>query len=30
VIDIADPQDEIVALMLAIAIDAANCSQGNS
>lgn len=28
VIDIADPQDEILALMLAIAIDAANCSQG--
>ena len=28
VIDIADPQDEIMALMLAIAIDAANCSQG--
>ncbi|WP_455721866.1 LURP-one-related/scramblase family protein [Agathobacter sp.] len=26
VIDIADPKDEIMALMLAIAIDAANCS----
>jgi uncharacterized protein YxjI len=30
VIDIANPEDEIVALMLAIAIDAANCSQGKS
>lgn len=29
-IDIANPQDEIMALMLVIAIDAANCSQGNS
>lgn len=28
VIDIADPQDEVMALMLAIAIDAANCSNG--
>lgn len=29
VIDIADPKDEIVALMLAVAIDAANCTQRN-
>jgi uncharacterized protein YxjI len=29
-IDIANPHDEIMALMLVIAIDAANCSQGNS
>lgn len=29
VIDIADPKDEIMALMLVIAIDAANCSQKN-
>ena len=29
-IDIANPKDEIVALMLVIAIDAANCSQGDS
>lgn len=29
-IDIANPTDEIVALMLVIAIDAANCSQGDS
>jgi uncharacterized protein YxjI len=28
VIDIADPQDEIMSLMLVIAIDAANCSNG--
>lgn len=30
VIDIADPKDEIMALMLVLAIDAANCSQGNN
>jgi uncharacterized protein YxjI len=30
VIDIADPRDEIVALMLAIAIDAANCTNGET
>ena len=29
VLDIMNPQDEIPALMLAVAIDAANCSQGN-
>lgn len=29
VIDIVNPEDEIMALMLAIAIDAANCSNGN-
>ena len=29
VIDIVDPQDEIMALMLVLAIDAANCTQGN-
>lgn len=29
VIDILNPQDEIMALMLAIAIDAANCTQNN-
>lgn len=28
-IDILNPQDEIMALMLVIAIDAANCSQGS-
>lgn len=28
-IDIVNPQDEIMALMLVIAIDAANCSQGS-
>jgi uncharacterized protein YxjI len=28
VIDIADPQDELMSLMLVIAIDAANCSNG--
>ena len=30
VLDIVDPADEIMALMLVIAIDAANCSQGNN
>ena len=29
VIDIVDPADEIMALMLTIAIDAANCSNSN-
>ena len=29
VIDIMNPEDEVVALMLAIAIDAANCTKGN-
>lgn len=29
-LDIADPGDEIMALMLVIAIDAANCSQNNN
>lgn len=29
VIDIANPEDELMALMLVIAIDAANCSDGN-
>lgn len=29
VIDIAKPEDELMALMLVIAIDAANCSDGN-
>ena len=29
-LDIANPQDEIMALMLVIAIDAANCSQNNN
>lgn len=29
VIDIENPEDELMALMLAIAIDAANCSDGN-
>lgn len=29
VIDIADPADEVMALMLVIAIDAANCTDGN-
>jgi len=27
VIDIVDPKDEVMALMLAIAIDAANCTK---
>ena len=30
VLDIVDPADEVMALMLVIAIDAANCSQGNN
>ena len=30
VLDIANPADEVMALMLVIAIDAANCSQGNN
>lgn len=30
VLDIADPEDEIMALMLVLAIDAANCSQNNN
>ena len=29
-LDIVDPGDEIMALMLVIAIDAANCSQNNN
>lgn len=29
VIDIANPENEVMALMLTIAIDAANCSQGD-
>ena len=29
-LDISDPGDEIMALMLVIAIDAANCSQNNN
>ena len=29
-IDIADPRDELMALMLVITIDAANCTQNNS
>ncbi|MGN1015114.1 MAG: LURP-one-related/scramblase family protein [Butyricicoccus sp.] len=29
VIDYADPKDELAALMLAISIDAANCTEGN-
>ena len=29
-LDIADPGDEIMALMLVIAIDAVNCSQNNN
>lgn len=29
VIDYGNPQDEVMALLLVIAIDAANCSQGN-
>ena len=29
VIDIQNPADEVMALMLAIAIDAANCPDGN-
>jgi hypothetical protein len=30
VIDYADPRNEILVLMLAIAIDAANCTQNNN
>ena len=29
VIDIVNPEDELMALMLTIAIDAANCTDGN-